>query len=47
MEARIAGIRLEFKAEQAEVQKFIKQKKPRQPKVSQDRKAMARIRKTD
>jgi circadian clock protein KaiC len=47
MEAQIADIRAEFKTEEAEVKKFIKQEKLRQQKVSQDRKAMAQIRKAD
>ena len=47
MEARIADIRAEFKTEEAEVKKFIKQEKLRQQKVSQDREAMAQIRKAD
>jgi len=47
MEARIADIRAEFKTEQAEVEKSIKQEKLRQRKVSQDREAMAKIRKAD
>jgi len=47
MEAQIADIRAEFKTEEAEVRKFIKQEKLRQQKVSQDREAMARIRKAD
>ena len=47
MEAQIADLRAEFKTEEAEVQKFIKQEKLRQRKVSQDRKAMAQIRKAD
>lgn len=47
MEARIADIQAEFKTEEAEVKKFIKQEKLRQQKVSQDREAMAQIRKAD
>jgi len=47
MEAQIADIRAEFKTEEAEVNKFIKQEKLRQQKVSQDREAMAQIRKAD
>ncbi len=47
MEARIADIRAEFETEEAEVKRFIKQEKLRQQKVSQDREAMARIRKAD
>ena len=47
MEAQIADIRAEFETEEAEVKKFIKQEKLRQQKVSQDRKAMAQIRKAD
>jgi circadian clock protein KaiC len=47
MEARIADIRAEFKTEEAKVKKFIKQDKLRQQKVSQDREAMAQIRKAD
>jgi hypothetical protein len=47
MEARIADIRDEFKTEQAEVEKSVKQEKLRQRKVSQDREAMAKIRKAD
>jgi circadian clock protein KaiC len=47
MEAQIADIRAEFKTEEAEVKQFIKQEKLRQQKVSQDRKAMAQIRKAD
>jgi circadian clock protein KaiC len=47
MEAQIADIRAEFKTEEAEAKKFIKQEKLRQQKVSQDRKAMAKIRKAD
>jgi len=47
MEARIADLRAEFKTEEAEVKNFIKQEKLRQQKVSQDREAMARIRKAD
>ena len=47
MEAQIADIRAEFKTEEAEVEKLIKQEKLRQQKVSQDRKAMAQIRKAD
>jgi circadian clock protein KaiC len=47
MEAQIADIRAEFKTEEAEVKKFIEQDKLRQQKVSQDRKAMAKIRKAD
>ena len=47
MEAQIADIRAEFKTEEAEVKKFIKQEKLRQQKVSQDREAMAQIRKAD
>jgi len=47
MEARIADIRAEFKTEEAEVEKSIKQEKLRQRKVAQDRKAIARIRKAD
>jgi len=47
MEAQIADIRAEFKTEEAEVKKFIEQDKLRQQKVSQDRKAMAQIRKAD
>ena len=47
MEARIADIRTEFKTEEAEVKKSVKQEKLRQRKVLQDRKTMARIRKAD
>ncbi len=47
MEAQIADIRTEFKTEEAEVKKLIKQEKLRQQKVSQDREAMAQIRKAD
>jgi circadian clock protein KaiC len=47
MEAQIADIRAEFKTEEAEVKKSIKQEKLRQQKVSQDREAMAEIRKAD
>jgi circadian clock protein KaiC len=47
MEARIADIRAEFKTEEAEAKKFIKQEKMRERKVSQDREAMAKIRKAD
>jgi len=47
MEARIADIRDEFKTEEAEVKKSIKQEKLRQRKVSQDREVMAKIRKAD
>ena len=47
IEAQIADIRAEFKTEEAEVKKFIKQEKLRQQKVSQDREAMAQIRKAD
>jgi hypothetical protein len=47
MEARIADIRAEFKTEEAEVKKSIKQEKLRQREVAQDREAMARIRKAD
>jgi circadian clock protein KaiC len=47
MEAQIADIRAEFKTEEAEVKKVIKQEKLRQKKVSQDREAMAWIRKAD
>ncbi len=47
MEAKIADIRAEFKTEEAEAKKFIKQEKLRQRKVSQDREAMAQIRKAD
>jgi circadian clock protein KaiC len=47
MEAQIADIRAEFKTEEAEVKKFIRQEKLRQQKVSQDREAMAQIRKAD
>jgi circadian clock protein KaiC len=47
MEAQIADIRAEFKTEEAEVKKFIKQEKLRQQKFSQDREAMAQIRKAD
>ena len=47
MEAQIADLRAEFKTEEAEVKKLIKQDKLRQQKVSQDREAMARIRKAD
>lgn len=47
MEAQIADIRAEFKTEEAEVKKFIEQEKLRQQKVSQDREAMAQIRKAD
>jgi len=47
MEARIADIRAEFKTEEAEAKKFIKQEKLRQRKVSQDREAIAQIRKAD
>jgi circadian clock protein KaiC len=47
MKARIADIRAEFKTEEAEAKKFIKQEKVRQRKVSQDREEMAKIRKAD
>lgn len=47
MEARIAELRAEFKTEEAEIKKFIKQEKLRRQKVSQDREAMAQIRKAD
>jgi len=47
MEGRIADIRDEFKTEEAEVKKSIKQEKLRQRKVSQDREVMAKIRKAD
>ena len=47
MEAQIADIRAEFKTEEAEVKKFIKEEKLRQQKFSQDREAMAQIRKAD
>jgi len=47
MEAQIADIRAEFRTEEGEVEKSIKQEKLRQQKVSQDRKAMAKIRKAD
>ena len=47
MEAQIADLRAEFKTEEAEVKKLIKQDKLRQQKVSQDREAMAQIRKAD
>jgi circadian clock protein KaiC len=47
MEAQIADIRAEFKTEEAEAKKFIKQEKMRERKVSQDREAMAQIRKAD
>jgi len=47
MEARIADLRAEFKTEEAEVRKTIKQENLRQRKVAQDREAMARIRKAD
>ena len=47
MEAQIADLRAEFETEEAEVKKLIKQEKLRQQKVSQDREAMARIRKAD
>ncbi len=47
MEAQIADIRAEFKTEEAEVKKFIKQEKLRQQEFSQDREAMAQIRKAD
>jgi circadian clock protein KaiC len=47
MEARIADMRAEFKTEEAEVRKSIKQEKLRQQKVSQDRETKARIRKAD
>lgn len=47
VEAQIADIRAEFKTEEAEVKKLIKQEKLRQQKVSQDRKAMAQIRNAD
>jgi circadian clock protein KaiC len=47
MEAQIADIRAEFKTEEAEAKKFIKQEKLRQRKVSQDREAIAQIRKAD
>jgi circadian clock protein KaiC len=47
MEARIADLRAEFKTEEAEIKKFIKQEKLRRQKVSQDREAMAQIRKAD
>ncbi len=47
MEAQIADIRAEFKTEETAAKKFIKQEKLRQRKVSQDREAMAQIRKAD
>jgi len=47
IEAQIADLRAEFKTEEAEVKNFIKQDKLRQQKVSQDREAMAQIRKAD
>ena len=47
MEARIADIRAEFKTEEAEVKKYIKQETLRQRKVSQDREVMAKSRKAD
>jgi hypothetical protein len=47
MEAQIADIRAEFKTEEAEVEKFMKQDKLRQQKALQDREAMAQIRKAD
>jgi circadian clock protein KaiC len=47
MEAQIADLRAEFKTEEAEVKNSIKQEKLRQQKVSQDREAMAQIRKAD
>jgi circadian clock protein KaiC len=47
MEAQIADIRAEFKREETEAKTFIKQEKLRQRKVSQDREAMAQIRKAD
>ena len=47
MEAQIADIRAEFKTEEAEVKNSIKQEKLRQQRVSQDREAMAQIRKAD
>jgi circadian clock protein KaiC len=47
MEAQIADIRAEFETEEAEVEKFMEQEKLRQQKVSQDREAMAQIRKAD
>jgi circadian clock protein KaiC len=47
MEAQIADIRAEFKTEEAEAKNFIKQEKMRERKVSQDREAMAQIRKAD
>jgi circadian clock protein KaiC len=47
VEARIADLRTGFETEEAEIKKFIKQEKLSQQKISQDRKAMARIRKAD
>ena len=47
MEAQIADLRAEFRTEEAEAKKFMKQEKLRQQKVSQDREAMAQIRKAD
>ena len=47
IEAQIADLRAEFKTEEAKVKNFIKQDKLRQQKVSQDREAMAQIRKAD
>jgi len=47
MEAQIADIRAEFRTEEAEVKKSMQEEKLRQKKVSQDREAMARIRKAD
>jgi len=47
MEAQIADIRAQFGTEEAEVKKLIKQENLRQQKVSQDREAMAQIRKAD
>jgi circadian clock protein KaiC len=47
VEAQIADLRTEVKTEEAEVKKLIKQERLRQQKVSQDRKAMAQIRKAD
>jgi hypothetical protein len=47
MKAQIADIGAEFKTEEAKVKQFINQEKLRQRKVSQDRKAMARVRKAD
>jgi circadian clock protein KaiC len=47
MEAQIAAIRAEFETEEAEVKKLVGQEKLRQQKVTQDREAMAQVRKAD